>query len=636
MKDYKTVQDYVLFQDIFMDTMGTNIRAAKMENRKAVAHKLLCLMNPLISTNQERLRRVKILQDGIKKAGIPTLYSPIDSITQDNQVYLVYEYFKGRTLEKLIEDANQKGISFSFDLALSIAIAIADIIESGGSIVISGEKSFHGFLTPDNILFHFDGKIFLKNYGVFQYMDKSGSLMSEFESRYGNWQTPECLRREKIVTQSDVYHLGYIIFRLITGKFFSLASGEDFETKVSNLNLRQFMPTQDKELHASMLNFFKKTLNPDPMKRFLTIKEFKDFIANYFHIEELSSITFNVAYFMNLLYSEVQEREEKLLHEELGYSVSEPKKAAAATAPIPAPAPMEPVMERAASKPTPKEELVSSLLESLDEKKKTKKTPILIAVVSIVAIAVVGVMYMNQAKKAKLAEQQRIADTRKMEEEKQKEIDRINKQNEADRLSIQQELDIAKADREKLEKDKADSDKLIKAREKEAALLKQKEDQERQVREAEAQAAAEQSLLEEQKKTEALKLEEDKKKVDAQKKVEEEAKKAKTGELIGYNSLDVKPERTSGETVSQYLNRFRTAANVKQLAKEMSGKTLPVAFQVNIDEKGTVLNVRVSGNPPAMLKQLIIDLTMKWTFTPPQKDGVKVKTWKNEFFQLKF
>ncbi len=143
------------------------------------------------------------------------------------------------------------------------------------------------------------------------------------------------------------------------------------------------MPSTDKNFLTNVITFFKKTLNPDPLKRFLTIKEFKDFVATYFHIEELSSITFNLAYFMNSLYGEAVEDEEKVLKHELAYLVPEPKKETPTTQ-------------------QGREDLVSGILEGLDERKKMPGW--LWPVMGVVALAGVIGIYMAVSSGKKVSE----------------------------------------------------------------------------------------------------------------------------------------------------------------------------------------------------------------------------------------
>ncbi len=501
MKEYKVMNDYVYYRDLFSDTMGINYRVAPLQNRKPSGHKLLCEVSPSISGNSDMWKRVKLLLEGIRKSNIPFLYSPEKINIGEKGAQLVFEYFKGRNVEQILVDAEKKGMPINFDLAMSLSIAIADIIEVGSSIIVSGERSYHGFLTPDNILIHYDGKIFLKNYGIFQYLEKSEPFFSETEKRYGSWLTPEFMRKERLVAQSDIYHLGYLIYRILTGKYFSCGAGDDFDAKFANLTFKQYMPSTDKNFLTNVITFFKKTLNPDPLKRFLTIKEFKDFIATYFHIEELSSITFNLAYFMNSLYGEAVDEEDKVLKQELAYVVPEPKKEVAAT-------------------PQAKEDLVSGILEGLDERKKTPGW--LWPVLGGVALAaVVGIYFaVTSGKKASelTAQQQAEAAMRlKQQQEQQAQIQAMN-----DKIK---ELETLKATADEAQKKALELEKQrmeeLRRKAQEELDRKKSEDEKRKLDEA----AALQKADEERKAQEEL----ERKKADEEKARQAEVEKKSEG-----------------------------------------------------------------------------------------------------------
>jgi len=597
MKEYKVMNDYLYFRDLFSDTMGVNYRVAPIQNRKPVGHKLLCEVNPSISGHADMWKRVKILLEGIKKSNIPFLYSPEKIIVGEKQNQLVFDYFKGKNFEQILADAEKKGMAINFDLSMSICIAIADIIEVGSSIIVSGERSYHGFLTPDNILIHYDGKIFLKNYGIFPYLEKNDHFYSETEKRYGSWLTPEFIRKEKTVSQSDIYHLGYLIYRVLTGKYFSYAAGEDFEAKFSNLTFKQYMPSTDKSFLTNVITFFKKTLNPDPLKRFLTIKEFKDFIANYFHIEELSSITFNLAYFMNSLYSESVEEEEKILKQELEYIVPEPKK--------------EPAQVQQA-----KDDLVSGILEGLDERKKMPGW--LWPVMGVVAIgAAVGIFFaLSSGKKTsevsleeKVREEQRV----KMQEEQAQQIKAM-----ADKIKELEQLKVTADETQKknLELEKQRLEELKRKKEDEQAKMKA-EDEKQKLEEAERlkkeeDAKAVQAELEKKKKDEdALKQQEiDKKRI--------EAAKVKEGDLVSLNEVTAKPEKISGSPppISAFMkNKYK-------------GKTMTIPSLILVDENGDVTKIKIlMSNVGDDIKAVLEDTLSKWKYTPAMKDNVKVKVW---------
>ena len=166
MSEYKVINNYVIFKELNSDSIGINYRAGEIEKKKASKHVLLTEVYPFIAGNPDIWKRVNILMEGMKKSNIPNLYSPEKIIKDEGSdtTLLVFPLMKTRTFEEILEDSTKKDIPINFDLTFSIAIAIADLIDTGSSIVVSGKKSFHGFLTPDNILIDYDGKIFLKNY----------------------------------------------------------------------------------------------------------------------------------------------------------------------------------------------------------------------------------------------------------------------------------------------------------------------------------------------------------------------------------------------------------------------------------------------------------------------------------------
>lgn len=598
MKEYKVSNDYLYFREMFADTMGMNYHVAPIVNRRPVGHKVLCEVNPSIFGHAEIWKRVKILLEGIKKSNIPFLYSPEKIIVTDKQCQLIFEHFQGKNIEQILSDAEKKGISINFDLAMSLCIAIADIIELGSSIIVSGEKSFHGFLTPDNIMVHYDGKVALKNYGIFPYLERNEALFSEIEKRYGSWLTPELIRKEKIVSQSDIYHLGYLIYRILMGKYFSCMPGEDFDAKFTSLTFNHLIPSTDKNFLTHLITFLKKTLNPNPLKRFLTIKELKDFIANYFHIEELSSITFNLAYFMNSLYGESIEEEEKLCKQELEYVIPEPKKE---------PLALQPQIKR--------EDLVSGILDELDKRKKIPSWIWAVALIVAVVGAGAGYLYLSQTKKTEQLTAEKVKSEEKQRQSQQDELAALIKvQNEKIKQLELLTTTATEAQKKTLELEKLRLDDLKKKKADE--LAKQKADEETQ-KQLEAEQA--QKGLEAQKAQDELKKKEDENQ--KQQEIEKkrvEAVRVKEGDQISLTEVTAKPEKISGNvpTVNASLkNKYR-------------GKTMNIVAQILVDENGDVAKIKiVTGNVAADIKVVLEDSLSKWKYTPAMKDNVKVKVW---------
>lgn len=605
MSEYKVVNNYLVFEELNSDSIGVNFRAGEILNRKASKHQLLTEVYPFIAGNPDIWKRVNILLDGIRKSNIPNLYSPEKIIKEEGspKALLIYPLLKGRTFEKVLEDSMAKDLPINFDLAFSIAIAIADLIDTGSSIVVSGQKSFHGFLTPDNILIDYDGKIYLKNYGIFPYLNKTDELFNGMVSKYGAWVAPEFLRKEKLLPQSDIYHLGYIIYRILTGEYFSYSNGEDFDAKFSNIRFTQQLPSSDIDFITNLISFFKRTLNPDPTKRFINMKEFKDYIAQYFHIEELSSVTFNLAYFMNSLYLETMEEETNRLKKELAYTIPEPKKDTSAS----------------------DSHLAESILAGLEEQKSSKLKVIIPLVAVIIIVALVAVFFINQAQKASKEKEQQIQTIKDMENR----LAQFQKQQEDAQKQYQEQLKT-------LETKKATTDEEQKTKEEEIKKLKewrqQQEQKELERIKTEQDALRRQQELADQKKKEEddavlkKKQDEEKKKAeDEAKRLEEERNKVIEGQVVSLSEIDEQPVKIKGAdpTFPPFVK-----------TKYAGNKGINILANIQIDETGAVLNVRILGNPPEDLASIITKTLKKWQYKPAMKKNVKVKVWMPVSFKI--
>ena len=604
MENYEIYKDYILFKQLHNDFSGKNFRGGETENNRPINHKLLTDVHPFLFKDKNIWNRINILLEGVSKSKIPHLYSPEKIIQEDDRTLLVFPYIKGRTLEQILDDSEKGDNPINFDLAFSIVLSIAELIDVGSSIVVSGKKSFHGFLTPDNILVDYDGNILLKNYGICPYIENDDTVNEELVKRYGSLLTPEFIRKEKIVSQSDIYHLGFILFRILTGKYFSYSQGEDFESKFANLSFKFDIPSTDKDFLTNLINFFKRTLNPDPMKRFSFIREFKDYITNYFYIEELSSITFNLAYFMNSLYADASANDEKELSQELSYTIPEKKEE-------------EKIEEPVAREPQPR--VVDSMLTEPEEEKAKSKIkafiPIIAAVLGV-AVGVGGFLYINQQKKTEQARQQTIQEQKKVEE-RQAQIEREY----LERLKSLEEK-ITTTEIEQLTKDdeitrlqewKAEQEKIARNKIKAAETAKKQKEEADQKKKEEADQKKKEEA-DQKKKDEA----EQKKKDELERKKREKAlEKPNEGDLIPVTVLTRQPEKLEGKDPK--FSPF--------MKKKYKGKEISVNSSLLIDENGNVSKVKILGDVPADIKATIIMSIGSWKYSPAEKNRVKVKVW---------
>ncbi len=597
MADYNQVGNYVLFEEKNPDSIGKNFRAGELVDNKIKNHCILSEVNSLLYSNPKVWKRITILLEGIKKSNITGLYSPDKILSMGEKQMLIFPFKELVSFDSILEDSASKGIPINFDLAFSIATAISDLLDIGSTIVISGQKSFHGFLTPDNILIDFEGKIYLKNYGICPYLDKDPEVFPGLEKQYGSWITPEFHRREKIVPQSDVYHLGYLLFKMLTGKYFSFNLGEDFDSKLENISFSQHIHESNKDFISGLQEFFKKTLHPDPSMRFANSKEFKEFISKKFNIEELSSVTFNLAYFMDSLYpngkTEIQSKVEK----EKLYTPP----------------------ERSKSSPGKVDtELVETILSGLEEREKGGKPKFYMMIASIIIVIIaISAYFFVQSNKSKQEKIMKAEQIRLKMEQKQREqsllaqlkavedraakTEEEKKLQEEEKLKLQSQIDDVQKEKERIrkieeeKKRKADEEAQLK---KDAEEKKKKADADEKFRKAENEKKRLADIERKKKELEAL--------------------KPKKGEVLPLNAVDKKPVRISG----------KNPVFPPIIRRKYAGTRFEARITCLVDENGIVKSSRVLNTIPKDIKKAIEKAMMKWKFSPAEKMGVKVSVWK--------
>lgn len=323
MKDKKgiprKISDYVVLADLHVDSIGTNHRAVEIEEPtlNPVKHRLLTAVHPFLMLTPEEWNRASILCQRIQDSGIPNLAAPKKIFKDETGAFFAFPFIAGKTLAQIVEDAAIKKKNIPFNLAFSISIAIASLIEMGGTLTQGGQNAAHGFLTPDHIIFDYDGNIYLKYYGLWSLLDKNEKAVSEMIRMYAAWLPPEFIRREPINSRSDLYHLGYIVYRMLTGNYFSYLPGEDFQSTFTSISFVSDLPSTDISFLTNLIDFFKKTLNPDANKRFSSTKEYKNYVLKYFQTNEFAELKTNLADYMKTLYADTIEIEKQELSNEL-------------------------------------------------------------------------------------------------------------------------------------------------------------------------------------------------------------------------------------------------------------------------------------------------------------------------------
>ena len=175
--------------------------------------------------------------------------------TDDDNLYLVMEYCKGGSLDKLLRYGPQP-----IDRVFNWADTITQTMQ-----LVHEKKIIHHDLKPENLLLTDDGKIKIGDFGVAN--QNIGTIY---------YLAPEQILHElqhDIDPRIDIYALGITCVELIHGNnpFYDLTRQEMLQKKVQH----NFIPT---DLERWAQEILLRATHPLPEQRFQTMQEFKEAI----------------------------------------------------------------------------------------------------------------------------------------------------------------------------------------------------------------------------------------------------------------------------------------------------------------------------------------------------------------------
>jgi TonB family protein len=625
MEPTKRVGNFLIFKEKREDILGKEFRAGWIENEKIKNVISLVAIKEVLTKNDEILKKFSEGMREIANLIDPKVVRTLGFGAIGENVFLSREYIRGETIGDILTTSISEKNFMPLDIALFLFSQIASTLEYVQAFKLEGQRMFHGFLNPSDILVTYDGIPKIKNFMVYPILENYPYERTNITKLYERYLTPDHKSGLPVTFSTDIYSFGMLLFEFLTGTPFEFKQGENLKEKLDNAKL--LFPYKDSTgLPLSLKNFLLKALSPNPEDRFSSIREMRRNFDAIISEENMDASTFNLAFYMNSLFGIVAEKEDKEIESEVSAEV------------IPVEVKEEVTVER-------KEAPVRyPAIEFTAFKVKERRSPIPIFIVSIVLVAVLAVVGtllivgkkqpQPQAPTISEAEIQKAIDQRiaelqqKMKEDfearykaKEEEIKKaydelMKKANEQQKKVYEEQMKKALDDLEKKkEADRAQQQEQLRA---EAEKLA-KETKEKETPPAEKKQTTPEKV-ETPAETKAQEV------PPAQPAVEKPATPyapiiapPKEGEVVAYRDLSKKPE---------FVKKGIPNPDYPEVAKRFGVKG-SVLVQVLISEKGDVIDVKVlQENPKGKgFAQSVIKAVKTWKFTPPEKDGVKVKTW---------
>ncbi len=254
--------------------------------------------------------------------------------SEDGVPYAAWDYVPAQPLDQLMARAASEQFPIAIDNALLIVEKLAAALAAAAAVELQGEALVHGFLVPHLVMVGNDGEAMVAGFGLARGLRANLDRVA-VKRTAAPYLAPEVLGNAPASRRSDVYSLGAILFQLLCGQ----PLPADPAGRAAALE-HPALAFDEGPVPADVLAILAKTLSPRPDDRFASAADFKRELEKLLYGGAYSPTTFNLALFMDRLYRNEIEQEDREVQRERALDVAahyQPPKADEPEAPPPAP-----------------------------------------------------------------------------------------------------------------------------------------------------------------------------------------------------------------------------------------------------------------------------------------------------------
>jgi len=212
------------------------------------------------SDKEEVMERFMREAQAAGKLTHPNIITIYDVGREGDMTYIVMQYIKGRSLQKMVSSGEKISTQEVIQLMDQLCSAL-DYAHNNGIV--------HRDIKPANILMDKEGKPFIVDFGVARI---ETSTLTEAGTTIGtpSYMSPEQVMGKKVDRRSDIFSLGSILYELLTGRRAFLA--QSITTVIYKI-INEEPPALSevkKGLPGSFEQVISKALAKDPDDRYST------------------------------------------------------------------------------------------------------------------------------------------------------------------------------------------------------------------------------------------------------------------------------------------------------------------------------------------------------------------------------
>jgi TonB family protein len=535
--------------------------------------------------------------------------------------YIAMEYIDGHDLKTILRRGEERGQPMQVELALFIASKIASALDYAHRKRDYEDKDLglvHRDVSPQNVLVSQDGDIKLCDFGIAKAASKASHTQAGALKGKLQYMSPEQAWGRHIDKRSDIFALATVLFEMLTGR--KLFTGDNELSILEQVReARVATPSeQNEEVTPEIDRIVQKALQKDAANRYQTAGEMARDLDAVLYSFKPTPTSADLAIYMHRIWSPDLDTTQIDEHP--------------APAPVPpvhhAPAPAAPAPVQHAPAPAPAHAAATPVfIGDQAEEKKLPIVPIAIAAVVVIALAI-GWFVMRKPSAATTSTTVATTSAARTAAPNTASALPLTASTGSAASSTQPTLDSSKVDAEvqkRLAADRAKLDAQARAQQPGAAVPPPAQRPvPTQVAQATpppvpapapAQTAPVPAPVQQQAAPPAP-VQQAPAPAPAQE--QPAAARAREGDLVAAG--------TEGLTPAKMLRRGSVPYPPMAKLQHVEGTIILSAL---VGENGRVLDVKVlRGSPRGVgLNEAAEDIVRRSTFSPPTKDGVKVKSW---------
>lgn len=186
-----------------------------------------------------------------------------------NYLYVTTEFIKGKTLKQWMIDNPAPDVE-----------SVREVVEqiAAGLRAFHRQEMFHQDLRPDNVMIDETGTVKIIDFGsvrVAGLMEVATPIEQQNVLGTAQYTAPECFLGEAGSMHSDMFSLGVICYQMLSGRLPYGTQVAQSRTKAAQRKLKyRSVLDENRETPAWVDEAIKKTLHPDPYKRYDALSEF--------------------------------------------------------------------------------------------------------------------------------------------------------------------------------------------------------------------------------------------------------------------------------------------------------------------------------------------------------------------------